>query len=381
MKASIADYLRKGFEGPFFLRMVETVLSRDKNWVRWKIENCPSIEKPAVSSEDYLKAKANARKTTANKRLRPIPMGSLDLSFLSDADGSNGLDKMKDTARYQIPSLLSFKSKIELDDMDIEMANDPESVEAMKTAKASKSWRALRIASRSKLYVFERIEDPAEKIDIIFSDDIKDEEPSKEAGDENSENDATGPEDRRPVVLYGPSGVGKSTLVTTLMEKHPKHFDKKTTHTTRKPEEGEENGVDYHFVDTETFNVMRDGDEFLEMNTINGNDYGTSRKVIEGIIADGKVPVMEMDIQVSITLSSLQPMLMNHRELNSSKRITFLHDTFSLRRKVSKILRNVGRVEVQNLKRTSRLDSKSPDKRLRSRKLRVPTSIWSSMMK
>ncbi len=47
---------------------------------------------------------------------------------------------------------------------------------------------------------------------------------------------------------------------------------------------------------------MRDGDQFLEFNNFNGNDYGTSKKVVEGIIAQGKVPVMEMDMHVSTIL-------------------------------------------------------------------------------
>lgn len=124
MKRSIAEYLKQGVEGAFFYRVVETVLSRDKNWVRWKIENCPSITRPAVSPEEYVAAKASARKATTNKRLRPTPLGSLDLKFLSESDDRDVLEKLKDPARYRIPSIKSFKSKIELDDMDIDMARD-----------------------------------------------------------------------------------------------------------------------------------------------------------------------------------------------------------------------------------------------------------------
>jgi THO complex subunit 1 len=49
--------------------MVETVLSRDKNWARWKIDNCPSIAKPAVTPEEYAESKVSASKVTANKDL------------------------------------------------------------------------------------------------------------------------------------------------------------------------------------------------------------------------------------------------------------------------------------------------------------------------
>ncbi len=56
--------------------------------------------------------------------------------------------------------------------------------------------------------------------------------------------------------------------------------------------------MDYHFISNELYSMMRDGDQFLEYNNFNGNDYGTSRKVVESIVAMGKVPVMEMDYHV-----------------------------------------------------------------------------------
>jgi THO complex subunit 1 len=297
MKRSIAEYLKQGFEGAFFYRMVETVLSRDKNWVRWKIENCPSIARPPISPVEYVAAKASARKATTNKRLRPNPLGSLDLKFLSDNEGRSGLDRLKEPSRYQVPSVISFKSKIELDDMDIEMARDEESKNAAIEAKASKSWRALRIASATKLTAFDKIE-RADKIDEIFHDRAKNDE-SATNGDEEAD-EPIFPKDRRPIVISGPSGVGKGTLVNMLMEKHSKVLGKKASHTTRAPREEEVHGQHYYFVTKEEYDVLRDGDQFLELNNFNGNDYGTSRKIVEGIIAQGKVPIMEMDMHVCL---------------------------------------------------------------------------------
>jgi len=207
MKASVVDYLKQGFEGPYFFRMVETVLSRDKNWVRWKIENCPSIAKPSISPEEYVSAKASARKLTTNKRLRPNPLGSLDLKFLSENEGRSGLERLKDPSRYQVPSIRSFKSKIELDDMDIDMARDEEAKNTAIEAKASKSWRALRIASASKLTSFDKIE-RADKIDEIFQDRAKTEEPVMNGDEEIDESIL--PKDRRPIVISGPSGRSSS---------------------------------------------------------------------------------------------------------------------------------------------------------------------------
>jgi THO complex subunit 1 len=302
MKRSIAEYLKQGFEGAFFYRMVETVLSRDKNWARWKIENCPSIARPAVSPKNYVAAKASAIKATTNKRIRPTPVGSLDLKFLFGGDDRSGLERLKDPVRYRLPAIKTFKSKIELDDMDIDMARDEESKNIAIESKASKSWRALRIASTSKLVAFDKIE-RSDKIDGIFQDDVKHEEPVIHGENETQDsNELVFPKDRRPIVISGPSGVGKGTLVKMLLDKHAKVFGKKSSHTTRHPREGEVHGEHYFFVSKEEFNVLLDGDSFLEYNNYNGNDYGTSRKVLEGIIAQGKVPIMEMDMHVSSTV-------------------------------------------------------------------------------
>lgn len=298
MKKIIADYLRQGLDGAFFYRMVETVLSRDKNWARWKIENCPSIAKPPVSSDEYSTAKASARKATTNKRLRPNPMGSLDLNFLSDLDNRASLDRLKDPSRYELPPVKSYQSKIELDDMDIEMANDEEAKSVAVEAKASKSWRALRVATGSKLVAFDKIES-SEKIGDIFKEQTKSEtvvDPDYELKDSE---DAITPKDNRSIILSGPSGAGKGTLVRMLMDKHGKVLGKKASHTTRQPRDGEVNGEHYYFITKEQYDVLRDGDKFLEINNYNGNDYGTSREIIDGIVAQGKVPLMEMDMHVS----------------------------------------------------------------------------------
>ncbi|CAL3965873.1 hypothetical protein PZA11_002707 [Diplocarpon coronariae] len=298
MRKSIAEYLKQGIEGPYFHRMVENVLSRDKNWARWKIENCPSIAKPAITPQEFVVAKASAKKATTNKRQRPNPpIGSLDLKFLSSGDQRSGLDKLKDPTRYQLPSVKSFKNKIELDDMDIEMAQDEESKNAAMESKASKSWRAQRIASTTQLAVLDKIE-RSDKIDVIFQDQVRSEEPVK-AGDEEvleGKEFAKVPKDRRPVIITGPSGVGKDTLITMLLKAHEHSFAKIAAYTTRPAKEQEVDSVDYHFVDKEQFSIMRDGDQFLECNETNNDDYGTSRKNVESVIAQGKIPILCLDI-------------------------------------------------------------------------------------
>jgi THO complex subunit 1 len=301
MKKSIAAYIKLDFEGAYFLRMVENVISRDKNWARWKIENCPSFARDSVTPQDYVQAKTSARQTTTRKRLRGNNWAVLDLNFLSQGDTRNGLERLKDPSRYQLPSYKTFQSKIEFDDMDIDMARDEETKNAAVESKASKSWRALRIASGTKLVAFDKIEN-YEKIDDVFRDDAKPDETTTNGEEETVDSEeAMTPKDRRPIVISGPSGVGKGTLVTMLMDKHPKVLGRKASHTTRQPREGEVHGHHYFFIKKDEYDVMRDGDQFIEYNNFNGNDYGTSKKVVEGIIALGKIPIMEMDMHVSST--------------------------------------------------------------------------------
>jgi len=278
--------------------MVLTVLSRDKNWVRWKVENCPPISRPSVSPEDYLLARAAAKKATTSKRLRPTALGSLDLKFLAETDSKTSLERLKDPSRYKLPSIESFRSKIELDDMDIDMARNEEEKNLAIDAKTSKSWRALRLASTTKITAFDKIE-KSDKIDVIFQEDPK----GEDAGDESIDisEEVRFPKDRRSVIISGPSGVGKGTLINMLLEKHAAVFSKTASHTTRPPGPGEVHGTNYYFVTKEEYNVLRDGDEFIEIHNYNGFDYGTSRNIINGIITKGKIPVMEMDFHVRLS--------------------------------------------------------------------------------
>jgi len=185
-RETIIEYLKNTFEGAFYNRMVETVLSRDKNWVRWKIENCPPISLPSISPEEYISAKNQAKRSTANKRLRPKPMGALELSFLTESEGLGSLVTLKDPSKYELPSIDSFKEKIAKDDFEIEMPDSAESKEAAESGKASKSWRALRIASKTKLVSFDKIEDP-QNIDVIFEDTPLEAEAAKENGHDIAE--------------------------------------------------------------------------------------------------------------------------------------------------------------------------------------------------
>lgn len=175
-RTDIASYLQQGPEGKFYYRMVDTVLSRDKNWVHWKAEGCPPIQRAPISAEDFTEGEKGAAKACANKRIRAIPMGTLDLTFLCDGGDTNGMEKLKDPERCSVPTAESFQRPIADDEFEIEMAKTDEEKRLATDARASKLWRTLRIASKSKLNLFDKIDD-GNNLKALFEVD----------GDENKE--------------------------------------------------------------------------------------------------------------------------------------------------------------------------------------------------
>ncbi|KAF2761128.1 hypothetical protein EJ05DRAFT_253689 [Pseudovirgaria hyperparasitica] len=158
IKRAIVNYLQEGPEGKFYHRMVEVVLSRDKNWVQWKLENCPEIKRAPVPADVFQESKSGAQKTCAGRVMRAAPMGSLSLAFLSDSDATDGMEGLRNGDRTVVPTPESFIHGIQGDDLDLEMATEDEK-ESLHTAKTSKTWRALRISSRDKLSRFDQIDD------------------------------------------------------------------------------------------------------------------------------------------------------------------------------------------------------------------------------
>lgn len=98
------------------------------------------------------------------------------------------------------------------------------------------------------------------------------------------------------IVISAPSGTGKTTLLKELFARL-EAVTFSVSHTTRPPRAGEEDGVDYHFVDKERFRRMTEREEFLEWAEVHGNFYGTSRLVVERFLEQGFDVVLDIDTQ------------------------------------------------------------------------------------
>jgi guanylate kinase len=97
-------------------------------------------------------------------------------------------------------------------------------------------------------------------------------------------------------IISAPSGAGKTSLVKALLERID-GVAVSVSHTTRAPRPGEVDGVDYHFVDPQTFERMVAGGEFLEHAQVFGNSYGTCRATLLERLEAGEDVILEIDWQ------------------------------------------------------------------------------------
>jgi guanylate kinase len=98
------------------------------------------------------------------------------------------------------------------------------------------------------------------------------------------------------IVITGPSGVGKGTLIARLLDAVPE-LELSVSATTRDPREGEEEGRDYHFLTESEFQGRVDADDFLEYATYAGNRYGTLRSAVDSRLDAGRSVVLEIEVQ------------------------------------------------------------------------------------
>ena len=100
------------------------------------------------------------------------------------------------------------------------------------------------------------------------------------------------------VIISGPSGVGKDTIIEALRDRsRDPDYHYVVTCTTRAPRPGEVDGVSYHFLDRERFLELRDAGGLLEANEVHGNWYGTPREEVRDALVQGHDVILKIDVQ------------------------------------------------------------------------------------
>ena len=110
----------------------------------------------------------------------------------------------------------------------------------------------------------------------------------------------------RSFIISGPSGVGKSTVLSALMEER-KNLYFSVSATTRQPRPGEENGVHYHFLTLDTFREWTAQDEFLEHAEFVGNCYGTPKKYVYEAMDRGQDVILDIEVQGAMQVAEKMP--------------------------------------------------------------------------
>ena len=111
------------------------------------------------------------------------------------------------------------------------------------------------------------------------------------------------------VIVSGPSGVGKSTLLARVLERCRVPLTMSVSATTRSPRPGEQDGVDYHFLAEDEFSKRRGRGEFLECFEVfgKGHWYGTLESEVVPTLESGEWVVLEIDVKGAMAVMERHP--------------------------------------------------------------------------
>lgn len=166
------------------------------------------------------------------------------------------------------------------------------------------------------------------------------------------------------VIVSGPSGAGKTTVVRRLMEQSDLPLTLSVSATTRPPREGEQHGVDYYFLSAPEFAAKRRAGEFLECFEVFGRGYwyGTLRREVTSSLAQGNWVILEIDVQGAVAVQRaypdaitmfLRPESLNELERRLRGRGTETEETIQRRLNVAREeLKHVGQYQHEIINRT-----------------------------
>jgi guanylate kinase len=109
------------------------------------------------------------------------------------------------------------------------------------------------------------------------------------------------------IILSGPSGVGKGTVREELFKDTSLNLAYSISMTTRKPRQTERDGIDYFFVDTDTFKQKIGNEQLLEWAEFVGNYYGTPKENVDRLLDEGKNVVLEIEVQGALQVMAKCP--------------------------------------------------------------------------
>lgn len=118
----------------------------------------------------------------------------------------------------------------------------------------------------------------------------------------------------KPLIICGPSGVGKGTIISKYLEERSgsDHFSFTVSHTTRAPRSGEVDGVHYHFTSSQQMRLAIEKGSFIEYAEVHGNIYGTSFEAMKDVEREGKNCLLDIDVQ------GVQSIKKNHPNLSAN---------------------------------------------------------------
>lgn len=103
------------------------------------------------------------------------------------------------------------------------------------------------------------------------------------------------------LILSGPSGVGKDTVLDAWAQRNPR-VKRVVACTTREPRNGERDGIDYTFLTREEFEKRIEAGQFLEHKEVHGNLYGTPLECVDHLLQQGKIVLLKIDVQGALAV-------------------------------------------------------------------------------